>query len=193
MKAAIYARVSTEDQNPHMQLLDLRGFAERMGYEAVEYIEKESSAKRRPVFDRMLDDARLRKFDIVLVWKIDRFARSMQQFVNTVTELSRLGICLRAITQNVSSDQNDPMGKFLLGLLSLLAELERNIIVERVRAGMKAAKHRGVHCGRRRKIFPRDKVVELYMRGKTLRAIAKETGQGFGTIQRFLTAAERAE
>jgi len=89
---------------------------------------------------------RQRKFDIVLVWKIDRFARSMQQFVNTVTELNRFGIPLRSITQNVSSDQNDPMGRFLLGLLSLLAELERNIIVKRVRACMKAAKHSGVHC-----------------------------------------------
>jgi DNA invertase Pin-like site-specific DNA recombinase len=149
-----------------MQLLDLRGFVERMGYEAIEYIEKESSVKHRPVFERMLDDARQRKFDVVLVWKIDRFARSMQQFVNTVTELSRFGICLRSITQNVSSDQNDPMGRFLLGLLSLLAELERNIIVERVRAGMKAAKHRGVHCGRRKAVFDRTQVLELYLRGK---------------------------
>jgi DNA invertase Pin-like site-specific DNA recombinase len=172
-----------------MQLIDLRGFAEHMGYETVEYVEKESSVKRRPVFDRMLDDARQRKFDIVLVWKIDRFARSMQQFVNTVTELSRFGIPLRAITQNVSSDQNDPMGRFLLGLLSLLAELERNIIVERVRAGMKAAKHRGVHCGRRRKIFPRDKVVELYMRGKSIRQIAREIRESRSVIQRFLSAA----
>src|SRR5215471_6399268 len=189
MKAAIYARVSTEDQNPHMQLLDLRGFAERMGYETVEYIEKESSVKRRPVFDRMLDDARQRKFDVVLVWKIDRFARSMQQFANTVTELSRFGICLRSITQNVSSDQNDPMGRFLLGLLSLLAELERNIIVERVRAGMKAAKHRGVHCGRHKAVFDRARVLELYMRGKSLRAIAQETGRGYGTVRNIVSGA----
>src|SRR5215831_2920409 len=92
MRAALYARVSSEDQNPHMQLIDLRGFAERMGYETVEYVEKESSVKHRPVFERMLNDARQRRFDIVLVWKIDRFARSVQQFVNVVGELNSWGL-----------------------------------------------------------------------------------------------------
>jgi DNA invertase Pin-like site-specific DNA recombinase len=123
----------------------------------------------------------------VLVWKIDRFARSMQQFVNVVGELNSFGIPLRSITQNISSDQNDPMGKFLLGLLSLLAELERNIIVERVRAGMKAAQHRGVHCGRRKAVFDRTEILQRYLRGQSLRVIAQETGRGYGTVRRTIS------
>ena len=111
MRAALYARVSSEDQNPHMQLIDLRGFAERMGYETVAYVEKESSVKHRPVFERMLNDARQRRFDIVLVWKIDRFARSMQQFVNVVGELNSFGIPLRSITQNYQLRSERPHGQ----------------------------------------------------------------------------------
>ena len=93
--AAIYAHVSTQEKNTDRQLRELREFAERMGYEVTECVEKESSVKHRPVFEQMMmSDARRKRFDTVSVWKIDRFARSTQQFVNCVTEFGQLrGLC----------------------------------------------------------------------------------------------------
>src|ERR1035438_2306441 len=143
MKCAIYARVSTKKHETAMQLTDLRGYAQRMEWEAMEYIEQASSVKDRPEFERLMADARLRKFDVVLVWKVDRFARSMKQFVDTVLDLDRAGVCFKAITQNISSDQKDPMGQFVLGLFGLLAQLERAMMVERVNAGVPEAKWQG--------------------------------------------------
>jgi DNA invertase Pin-like site-specific DNA recombinase len=200
MTVAIYARVSTEDQQTGMQLTELKAFAQRMGWEAVEYVEKISSMKTRPVFNQMMADARLHKFDQVLVWKIDRFSRSMKQFVDTVLELDQAGVALRSITQNVSTDQRDPMGKFVLGLFALLAELERSIIVERVKAGVKEysrayaagqiGKQRHTRSkkdkanGRPRKIFRRDEARELRAGGMSWRAIAAKLGVDMSTIRR---------
>jgi putative DNA-invertase from lambdoid prophage Rac len=182
-KCAIYARVSTKKQDNAMQLTELREYVARMGYEAVEYQEKESSVKRRPVLERMMADARQRKFDIVLVWKIDRFARSMKHFIDLVLELDRAGVALRSITQNISSDQKDPMGVFTMGLFGLLAQLERSIIVERVRAGVAEAQRQGKHCGRPVKIFRRDRARELRDQGWSWRKIAGELGVPQATIR----------
>jgi DNA invertase Pin-like site-specific DNA recombinase len=186
MKCAIYARVSTKKQETDMQMTPLREFVARMGWEAVEYLEKESSVKRRPVFDQLLKDARQRKFDTILVWKIDRFARSMKQFIDTVLELDSVGVSLRSITQNICSDQKDPMGRFVIGLFGLLAELERAIIVERVRAGVAEAKRKGKHCGRPAKVFRRDQARALRKQGMSWRAIAAELGVPFSTVRRAM-------
>lgn len=186
MKVAIYARVSTEKQKTDMQLTDLREYAQRMGFETVEYLEKESSVKKRPVLERMMMDARLRKFDQVLVWKIDRLARSMKHFIDLVLELDHAGVALHAITQNIRSDQKDPMGKFVLGLFGLLAELERSIIVERVRAGVAEAKRQGKHCGRPKRIFRRDEAAELRAGGMSWRAIAQQMGVPHSTVRAAL-------
>ncbi len=187
MRAAIYARVSTNQQSTDMQLTELRAYVARMpGWSAVEYLEVESSMKKRPVFDRMLADARARRIDIVLVWAIDRFARSGKQFVSTVLELDAAGVALRSVTQNISSEQRDPMGQFVLFLFGLLAELERGIIVARVNAGIAEAKKKGKHCGRPAKIFRRDLAVEMRARGMSWRVIEKELGVPQSTLRAAL-------
>jgi len=172
-----------------MQLTELRAYVARMpGWTATEYLEVESSVKRRPVFERMMADARAKRIDIVLVWAIDRFARSMKQFVATVLELDAAGVALRSVTQNISSDQRDPMGQFVLGLFGLLAELERGIIVARVRAGIAEAQKQGKHCGRPARVFRRDQAEEMRAQGMSWRAIAREIGVPQSTIRAALEA-----
>ncbi len=188
MKVAIYARVSTDKQQSDMQLTELREYVARMQWEAIEYTETASSVKLRPIFEQMMADARQRKFDVVLVWKIDRFARSMKQFVDTVLALDNCGVCLKSLTQNISSDQRDPMGKFVLGLFALLAELERGIIVERTKAGVAEARRKGKHCGRPPKVFKRDRARELRAGGMSWRAIARELNVPQSTIRKALAA-----
>jgi DNA invertase Pin-like site-specific DNA recombinase len=185
MTAAIYARVSTDKQKTDMQLHDLREYVTRAGWEAAEYLETESSVKKRPVFERMMQDARMRKFDVVVVWKLDRIARSMKQFIDIVLELDKVNVRFLSITQkNIDSDQKDPMGRFLLRLFAALAELERGIIVERVKAGVAQAQRAGKHCGRPKKVFRRDEAAEMRTRGLSYRAIAKHFGVGLGTVVR---------
>ena len=187
MKCAIYARVSTDKQKTDMQLTDLREYVRRAGWESVEYLETESSVKKRPVFERMMQEARMRKFDVVMVWKLDRIARSMKQFIDIVLELDKVNVRFLSITQkNIDSDQKDPMGRFLLHLFAALAELERGIIVERVKAGVTEAKRQGTHCGRPKKVFRRDEATELRKKGLSWRAIAKELGVNHMTVKRAL-------
>jgi DNA invertase Pin-like site-specific DNA recombinase len=182
LRAAIYARVSTADQKTDMQFTELREYVARMGWEAIEYPEKMSSVKKRPVFERMLADARLRKFDIVVVWKIDRLARSMKQFTDTVLALDECGIRFLAPTQAIDTDKQSPTGRFLMHILAAFAELERSMIVERVQAGVAEAKRQGKHCGRPKKIFRRDQALQLRKEGKSLRAIAKLLGVPLTTV-----------
>lgn len=155
-----------------------------MGWQAVEYLEKESSVKRRPVFEGLLADAKLRRFDVVLVWKIDRFARSTKQFLDAVLELDRCGVRFLAVTQNIDTDQQNPMGKFLMHILAAVAELERSIIVERVRAGVAEAKRQGKHCGRPKRVFARDEALRLRAKGCSWRSIARKLKESVGTIRR---------
>lgn len=195
MKAAIYARVSTVTQKTDMQLDECRRFVEiSQGWEFVEYLETESSVKQRPVLDRMMADARLRKFDVVVVWKLDRIARSMKQFIDIVLELDRHGVRFLSVTQRmIDSDQKDPMGVFLRNLFAALAELERGIIVERVKSGVAAAKARGKHCGRPLKIFRRDEAIAMRAAGKSWREIAKAVGVDQRTVRRLLAASPPPE
>ena len=188
MKAAIYARVSTKDQHCEMQLTDLRKYAGRQEWETVEYVEKASSVKKRPIFEAMLKDAQAGKVDVVLVWRIDRFARSMKDFVSTTLQLSSWRVRLISITEGVDSGNENPFAKFMLGLLALLAELERNIIVERVNAGLAEAKRQGKHCGRPAKVFRRDRAKELRKQGMSWRKIAAELGVDFATVRRAVAA-----
>ncbi len=183
MTAAIYARVSTEDQKYEMQLHELKAYAARMGWQIVEYVEKASSGKLRPVFERLLSDARLRKFDVVLVWKIDRFARSTKQFLDSVLALDNYGIRFIAVTQNIDTDQQNPMGKFLMHILAAVAELERSIIVDRVRAGVAEAKRQGKHCGRPARVFPRDQAAKLRAAGWSWRAMERKLGIPQATLR----------
>ncbi len=180
--AAIYARVSTADQNNDMQLTDLRSYAARMGWAAIEYQEKESSVKKRPVFQQMLYDARRGKIQVILVWRIDRFARSMKDFVLTTLDLHRWHVRLISTTENVDTGDNNPFAEFQRGLLALLAELERKIIVSRVNAGIAEAQRQGKHCGRPVRIWRRDEAVKMKKQGFSLRAIAKKLDLPLSTV-----------
>lgn len=180
--AAIYARVSTADQKNDMQFTELRAYCDRIGWQVVEYAEKMSSVKKRPVLEKLLADARLRKFDVCVVWKIDRFARSMKQFTDNVLLLDQAGIRFVAPTQGIDTDKQSPTGRFLMQILAAFAELERNMIVERVRAGVAEAKRQGKHCGRPKRIFRRDAVLDLRKQGLSLRAIARTLGLPLTTV-----------
>jgi DNA invertase Pin-like site-specific DNA recombinase len=185
MKAAIYARVSTQDQHCAMQLTELRSYVERMGWDAVEYIEKASgkAGAKRPELERLMADATSRKVDIVLVWKLDRFGRSVQEFVDRVLQLDRAGVRFIAATQGIDTDKSSPAGKLLMHILAAIAEFERDLIRERVKAGVAEAQRRGKHCGRPKKVFRRDEALALRRKGMSWRAIEQALGVPQATIR----------
>lgn len=188
-KVAIYARVSTLDQDCAMQLDELREFANRRGWIlAAEYVDTgwSGAKKSRPQFDKLMAAARLHKFDIILVWKLDRFGRSVANFCEAIQSLDSWNVRFICTSQTIDTDNSNPGSKLLMTVLAAVAEFEREMIRERVKAGMAAAKRRGTHCGRAKKIFDRDKALELHMRGKTIRAIAAELGVGLATVHRLL-------
>lgn len=191
MNAAIYARVSTADQRCALQLTELHQFAERSNWQYVEYVDEGvSGAKRsRPALDRLMRDARLRKFDVVICWKLDRFGRSMVHLIENIRELDALGIGFIAPTQGIDTTKNSPTGRLVLHILAALAEFERELIQERVRAGVAEAKRQGKHCGRPKKVFRRDQALELRSRGLSFRAIARELAVPEATIRLALKAA----
>lgn len=202
--AAIYARVSTEDQHNEMQLTELRAYCQRMGWKSIEYTEQASSVKKRLQFERLMADARLHKVDVVLVWKLDRFARSMGQLTTNIQLLDSYGVRFMAITQNIDTDQRNPMSRLILHIMGAFAEFERALIIERVTLGVKqyrrdyeagkvgVGKERQSHSGknlpahRPHKIFDRDRARKLRAKGLTFRAIAAELGVPLNTVVRAI-------
>jgi len=175
MKIGIYARVSTADQSCEMQLRELREYAGRQGWEVFhEYVDHGVSGKKavRPALTSLMSDARLKRFDAVVVWKLDRFGRSLANFVENVQLLDSYGIRFIAPLQGIDSDPRNPCGRLLMNIMGSFAEFEREIIVERVRAGIATAKAAGKHCGRPRRTFRRDEDVQLRQDGLSFRAIA---------------------
>jgi DNA invertase Pin-like site-specific DNA recombinase len=173
-RIAIYARVSTADQHPETQLLDLRLMAKQRGYEVVhEYTDIISGAKsRRPGFDELLADARRHRFDIVLVAAFDRVARSVRHFLEVLDELNRLGIEFVSFRENI--DTGGPLGRAMVVIVGAIAELERSLIVERVKAGMRRAKMEGRQIGRKPLDIDRDQVVRDRFSGMSLSQVAKK-------------------
>ena len=147
-RAVLYLRVSTLDQHPETQLLDLRQMAAQRGYEIVEeYTDRISGAKaRRPGLDQMMAEARRGRFDVVLVWASDRIARSTKHFLEVLDELNRLNIEYVSFREQI--DTGGPLGRAIVVIIGAVAELERNLIIERVRAGMRRARLEGRHIGR---------------------------------------------
>ena len=146
MRVAIYARVSTADQSCGMQLRELREYTERRGWTlAREYVDTGWSGAKtsRPELDRLMRDAGLRRFDAVIVWKLDRWGRSVAHSIKSIQELIALEIRFLAITQNIDTDESNPMSRFLLHIFAAFAELEREMIRERVATGIHAAKANG--------------------------------------------------
>jgi DNA invertase Pin-like site-specific DNA recombinase len=178
MKLGIYARVSTLDkgQDIELQLRDLRSYAEARGWQIFDEYKDvgESGAKdQRPEFNRLMNNARKRKIDGILVWKLDRFGRSLKSLVTTLEELRGLGVQFVSYTENL--DFSTPAGRAMANLIGVFAEFERDLIRERVRAGIQNAKAKGIKVGRR-SLIDKDilKTVANYRdRGMTIRQISK--------------------
>ncbi len=188
MKIALYCRVSTEDQKVDLQLDALRQYSEaRQQTVFKEYIDHISGAKdSRPALNEMLADARRRKFDAIVVWKIDRLGRSVAHLLSVLSELHSLGVSFVSLQEAI--DTATPAGKMVFTFLGAVAEFERAIISERVRSGMKAAKKRGRKCGRPKCKVDIGKLKKLRSEGKSLRQIAKVTGVSYPSISRLLAS-----
>ncbi len=147
-RAALYVRVSTADQNLDSQLLDLRAMAGQRKLEIVaEYSDKISGAKsKRPGLDQLMADARRGKFDVLLIWAFDRIARSTRHFLEVLDELNHLNIEFVSFRENI--DTGGPLGRAMIVIIGSIAELERNLIKERVKAGMRRARFEGRRIGR---------------------------------------------
>jgi len=172
-RAALYMRVSTVDQHPETQLHDLRGLAAQRGFEVVnEYTDKISGAKaKRPGLDQLLADARRGKFDVVMVWAFDRMARSVRHFLEVLDELNHLQVEFVSFRENI--DTGGPLGRALVVIIGAIAELERNLIIERVRAGMRRAKLEGRRIGRAPLNVDRDALLRDRQNGMSLADVAR--------------------
>ena len=185
-RAALYLRVSTVDQHPETQVHDLRQMAAQRGYEIVcEYTDRISGVKaRRPGLDSMMVDARHGRFDVVLVWASDRIARSVKHFLDVLDELNRLNIEYISFRENI--DTGGPLGRAIVVIIGAVAELERNLIIERVRAGMRRARLEGQHIGRNPLVLDHAGIQRDRSQGQSLRQIAKGHRISTATVQRVL-------
>ena len=186
-RAALYVRVSTVDQHPETQLHDLRQFAAQRGLQIVqEYVDHGfcGARARRPALDRMMEDARRHRFDVLLVWSCDRLARSTKHLLQTLDELSGFGI--QFLSQREAIDTEGPLGRAIIVIVSAMAELERCIIIERVRAGMRRARLEGRQIGRARLDVNREQVVHDRRSGMSLTHVAKKHGISRASVCRLM-------
>ena len=192
MRVAIYCRVSTKDQNCSLQLDDLRCYcAARQLDIASEYVDWGESGTKdsRPQLNAMMSDARKRKLDMVLVWRWDRFARSTRHLLLALEEFRALRIQFVSFQEDI--DTATPIGQVLFTLIAAMAELERNLIVERVCAGIRNARAHGKRLGRPRRYVDVDHVREMQAGGKSLRQIAAALNVGYGTVRAALQSSEQ--
>jgi DNA invertase Pin-like site-specific DNA recombinase len=186
-------RVSTVDQHPETQLHDLRAMAQQRDFQIVaEYTDRISGTKaRRPGLDDLLRDARRGRFQVVLVWASDRIARSVRHFLEVLDEFNRLNVEFVSFRENL--DTGGPLGRAVVIIIGAIAELERNLIIERVRAGMRRARLEGRHIGRRPLEVDRVAVLRDRNRGHSLTDIAKAHRVSRATVSRLLKQAKDAE
>ena len=185
-RAALYMRVSTLDQHPETQLDDLRQMASQRGYTIVhEYADRISGVKaKRPGLDAMMADARHGRFDVVLVWASDRIARSVEHFLDVLDELNRLNIEYVSFRENI--DTAGPLGRAIVVIIGAIAELERNLIIERVRAGMRRARLEGRNIGRQPLLLDNAAIQRDRGQGQSLGQIAKGHRISAATVWRAL-------
>jgi DNA invertase Pin-like site-specific DNA recombinase len=178
MKVAVYARVSTNSgQDPEMQIRELRDYCQRRGWEiALEYADAGVSGakEKRPELDKLFADAHRRRFDILVVWRFDRFARSVSHLLRALETFRALGIEFVSLSEQV--DTATPTGKMIFTVLGAVAELERSLIAERVRAGLRNARAKGKRLGRPKKVADPAEIKRLRSEGASWRAIGKELG-----------------
>jgi DNA invertase Pin-like site-specific DNA recombinase len=186
MRVVLYGRVSTAEQNAAMQIAELRAYSQRRQWEiADEFIDAgiSGSKESRPALNRLLADAKRRKFDAVLVYRYDRFARSLRQLVNALAEFDALGIHFVSLHEGV--DTSTPNGRLVFGIFASIAEFERELIRGRVKSGIAAARTRGVRLGRPRVMVDRSQIALLRAEGLSWAKIAAKLNVGEGTVYRM--------
>src|SRR5664279_615049 len=195
MNAALYARVSTRDkgQDPEMQLTELREFAAKRGWQVVgEFVDVGVSGSKdsRPQLDAMMRLAKARKLDVIAVWKLDRFGRSLRHLVDALAELKAVGCAFVSLRDNL--DLTTPAGRMMFHVIGAMAEFERELIRERVRAGLAHARSKGQKLGRPRVRRERDRDAKAIRRmrgeGQSYGVIAKELGRSKADVYRVASA-----
>jgi DNA invertase Pin-like site-specific DNA recombinase len=192
MRIGIYARVSTKDQSCEMQLRDLRAYCTARQLEVVrEYVDLGQSGTKdsRPQLNALMDDARKRRLDAVLCWRFDRFARSTRHLLLALEEFRALGIEFISYQENLAT--NTPLGQAVFVIVAAVAQLERDLICERVTAGIRNARANGKRLGRPRQYVDIDRVMEMRASGMSLERIAAALKIGYGTIRERLDANRR--
>ena len=185
-QVAIYVRVSTGMQSPQLQLRDLRKFAKSSRWRIFrEYVDRGESgtSSSHPELNQLMDDARKGKFEGVLVWRFDRFARSLKHLVNTLAEFEDRGVGFVSYQENL--DLSTSMGKAMFGIIGAMAQMERDIIAERVKAGLETARAQGKKLGRPRVDVDVDRIMRLSEKS-SVREIAKKTGYSPSTVWRVI-------
>ncbi len=186
-RVGIYVRVSTKDQSVEMQLNDLQRYSKERGFEVFKiYKDNGVSGTKdtRPGLNQLMDDARKRRFDIVLVWRFDRFARSTKHLVNALYEFRNLGIDFISFQENI--DTSSPLGEAVFTIISAMSKLERDIIAERVKGGLRKARANGKRLGRPKSEVDTDKIVEHRKQKKSIRQIASEMNLSNNLVFRTL-------
>ena len=180
-RAAIYARVSTLDQEPENQLQELRRYCEARGWTAVEYVDRGVSGTkdRRPALDTLIRDARRRRFDVLVCWRLDRLGRNLKHLITLLDDLQALGVGF--VTLGESIDTTTPAGRLQLHILSAISQFERERIRERVIAGLQRARRQGTRLGRPRKV-----PTTMAIPGDSVRAAARTWGVSKSTAARWI-------
>ena len=185
-RVALYARVSTlNGQDPEMQLSELREYASRRGWTITsEYVDQgvSGSKESRPELNQLMADAHRRKFDAVLVWKIDRFGRSLKHLVNALADLCAYGVAFVSFRDNL--DLSTPSGRLMFQIIGAMAEFERSLIQERVKAGLRNARAKGKRFGRPVALVDASRIMAMRESGSSWRAISRELGIGVATAHR---------
>jgi len=186
-RVAIYVRVSTKEQSVEMQLNDLERYSKERGLNVFKVYQDDGisgTKDNRPGLSQLMNDTRKRKFDVVLVWRFDRFARSTKHLVDALYEFRNLGIDFISYQENI--DTSSPLGEAIFTIISAMSKLERDIIAERVKGGLRKAKASGKRLGRPESEVDTDKVKDYKKQGKSIREIAKEMGIHRSKVERTL-------
>jgi len=190
-RAALYARVSTDEQSPELQVAELRRLAELRGWRVVdEYVDHGVSGAKesRPALDRLLADAQAGELDLVAVWKLDRLGRSLQHLLRTLDSLTGWGVQFVS-ARDSGIDTTSPSGRLMLHMLAAFAQFERDLLRERVIAGVRRAQAAGKHCGRKKVEIDLRPAVAMLDKGHGIKTTARSLGVSVSTLRRRLREA----
>ncbi len=184
MKAAIYARVSTLDQEPENQLQELRKYVQARGWEVTNYVDRGVSGAKdsRPALDQLVMDAKWRRFDVLVVWRLDRLGRNLRHLILLLDDLQAIGVGFVSLAEGI--DATTPAGRLQLHILGAIAEFERARVIERVQAGLQRAKRQGRKLGRPQRIISPFELARVD--GMSSREAAKILNVPRSTLQRYL-------